>query len=209
MLAARFPQYRVVNLAQNGYGNLQALVQLRALADKLGKDDRFIFVYGDYMRQRNVAAPSWLRMLNSVTSNFHADKRLFRHPYPKSSDRNLEIGYTEIFCAEGAEGCRRSAPEPSDAEMVSATLLIFDEIASIAGNARMVIAYIGGPDGDPVVGALGKKGLNVVDIRPVGSNNESDNSMPFDSHPGPLSQTYFFLKLSDGLRRHFGLKTGK
>lgn len=205
LLAARFPQYRVVNLAQNGYGNIQALLQLQALRPTLRGDDRFAFVYGDYLRPRNVAAPAWMKRLY-VTSAFYEDKRKFRHPFARvGDDRGIEIHHTEIFCADGVPGCRRNEKEPSDKDMVEATIRIFDEIVLIAGASRTVVAYINGPDDDAVVRDLDKKGLAVIDIRPSGTNHETDNSLPFDSHPGPLSQIHFFMKLSAGLEKRFGM----
>jgi hypothetical protein len=157
-----------------------------------------------------VAAPSWLRLLTLVGSNFHGDKRKFRHPYVRAIDGGAPtIDYAEIFCDAAAPGCRRAGSDPTDREMVAATIAVLDEITSIAGRARLVVAYIWGPDDDPVVRALHGKGITVVDIRSRPGFNESDSSLPFDAHPGPLSQMHFFLKLAAGLEAKLAAGSGR
>jgi lysophospholipase L1-like esterase len=201
LLAARFPNVKVVNLAQNGYGNVHGLLQLRALRPEMRPGDLFVFTYTTYSLPRNVAAPSWMGSINIVAESFRPDaRRRFRHPLARLTDHGIEVGYVELFCARSAPSCRRNDEEPSHGEMVEATNRIFDEIASIAGN-RAVVAFSLGGDDDPVIRHVKQSGVAVVDIRPSGSSHEWDDSLPYDPHPGPLAMYHYFLKLSTGLEK--------
>lgn len=62
-----------------------------------------------------------------------------------------------------------------------------------------MLAYLSGPDNDPVVGYAKQLGMPIVDIRLDSSSPEWDDFGPFDRHPGPIAQYNYFRKLSKGL----------
>ena len=55
------PPFHVVNLAQNGYGTLHALLQMQTHRERVRDAALVVLVYGSYIDERNVPAPSRLR----------------------------------------------------------------------------------------------------------------------------------------------------
>src|SRR5260370_37797359 len=65
------PALQVRNLGGNGDGNLQAVLQMRdAVRNRIPLPRIAVLVYNDFDLARNVASPSYLRMMNASGQSF-------------------------------------------------------------------------------------------------------------------------------------------
>jgi len=199
LLQAKFPNYNVLNFAQTGYGITHALIQYRAMADRVTPDDLVILPYADYYLARNYGAPSWIRTLsNGLENNLGGKKRLSKAVYPvarSTKDGDLAIEYIQISCELNDGYCER--PDPPQSEMIEATKASTRFLRKM--NPEVVLAYLNGADGDPVVKYAREIGLRVIDIRLDQGTPEWDDFGQFDAHPGPTAQYNYFRKLSKAL----------
>lgn len=198
LLQARYPHTHFLNYAQNGYGTIHALVQLRSLADQVDADDLIIVGYQSYLNRRNVASPSRLRAIDTARwSVQHAEQA--RHPYGVLEDGRLRIEFVGLSCAHNDGWCDQ--PDPPEEDMVAVTKAIFAEIRATT-DATLVVAYMEGEDDDPVVAFLREQNVPVIDARPQARIYQVDDFEPFDSHPGPLAQYHYYRKIAQFLEEH-------
>jgi hypothetical protein len=199
LLQARFPNYNVLNLAQTGYGITHAVIQYRTMADHITPNDLVVLPYADYYLVRNYGAPSWMRTLYTGLENTVTGKeRLSKAAYPvarSTKDGGLAIEYIPMSCELNEAYCKR--PDPAQSEMIEATKAIIHFFRDI--RAKVVLAYLSGADGDPVVKYAREIGLHVIDIRLDKQTPEWDDSGQFDSHAGPRAHYNWFKKLSQAV----------
>jgi hypothetical protein len=199
LLQARFPNYSVVNVAQTGYGTTHAVIQYRAMADRITPDDLVIVPYADYHLPRNYGAPRWIRTLSrGLENNLSGKERLSKAAYPvarSTKNGSLAIEYVQMSCELNGGYCER--PDPAQSDMIEATKAAIHSICDM--NPKVVLAYLGGADGDPVVNYAREIGLRVIDIRLDIRTPEWDDFAQFDTHPGPAAQYSYFRKLSKAL----------
>jgi hypothetical protein len=200
LLQQSLPDYSVMNFAQNGYGNVQGLIQLRRLRSTLEPDDIVLLIYGNYFNIRNVAAPSRLRQFQGDSDAYRYSDAL-THPQAVLNQGKLEIRYLPLLCSVSNGYCDQ--PDPSQEQMYAVTTAIFDEIIESI-NARVIVGYTSGPDqGDPVIAFLKQRSIEVIDMRPSPVLYQQE-SLPFDGHPGPIGQYHYFRKVLDYLQRTGG-----
>ena len=196
LLQQRFPDYRVVNLAQDGYGITQAVLQYQQLRDSLTAGDLLILPYGEFYLQRDYGAPSWMRMLSQgLEQRLGAGDGMAAARYPvirPGGGGELRIDYLSISCARNGDYC--SKPDPDREVMVDATKSIIRYFA--AERRPLVLAFFEGRDDDSVIAYARELGLPIADIRLNRASPEWDDFGAFDGHPGPISQFNFFRKLA-------------
>ncbi|HEB86084.1 MAG TPA: SGNH/GDSL hydrolase family protein [Gammaproteobacteria bacterium] len=192
LLQARFPDFEVKNLATPGHGNVQSLLRLQERVGKVGPDDILIWGYGDYLNHRNTVSPSLVNV-------YDADmfEKLFpeglRLPLARLENGTLKIDMFRMSC-EGQEAwCE--AGDPSFEEQTKVTSALLEAFVGVT-QAVTVVAYVEGPDDDPVIARARQLGLIVADLRPDPMRNESDDFYPFDTHPGALTHFHYFRKLA-------------
>jgi hypothetical protein len=195
------PDRRIVNYAVSGYGNVQAYLQLnRDLPRATPGPEAIVVGYADYYNERNVAAST---RLEAFRGNADADRAAhwtpadlarFLHPRASRQDGHLVIDYVPLFPPDRER--QSQPPDPSLAEQYEVTCLILDSIAKLASaaGARLYLAYLQGPDEDPVVAAMQSR-YTIADLRPDPRRREWDDFRPLDSHPGPLAQSTYAWKL--------------
>jgi hypothetical protein len=194
LLQQKFPQYTVLNLAQNGYGITHAVVQFEQMKDTIKKDDIIILPYADYYLVRNYGPPSFMR--SAFPPCAICAGRNARWPVVRSKGGDeLEIDYLSMECSKNGQYCNQRDPDAS--VMTEATQKIIAFFARV--RAKVVLAYLSGPDNDPVVAYARQIGMPVVDIRLDVRSPEWDDFGRFDRHPGPIAQYNYFRKLSQGL----------
>lgn len=197
LLQARYPHVHFLNYAQNGYGTIHALVQVRALAGRIDADDLVIVGYQSYLNRRNVASPSRLRAIDTGRwSVQHAERA--RHPYGVLEDGGLRVEFVGLSCANNDGWCDQ--PDPPDEDMVAVTKAIFAAIRAET-EATLVVAFMEGEDDDPVVAFLREQNVPVADARPRAGIYQIDDFAPFDSHPGPLAQYHYHRKIAQFLEQ--------
>lgn len=198
LLQARYPHTRFINNAQNGYGTIHALVQLRSLAGRIDADDLIIVGYQSYLNRRNVASPSRLRAIDTARWSVHDAERA-RHPYGVLEDGRLRIEFVGLSCANNYGWCDQ--PDPPEDEMAAVTKAIFAEIRALT-DATLIVAYMEGDDDDPVIAFLREQNVPVADARPNARVYQVDDFEPFDSHPGPLAQYHYHRKIAQFLEEN-------
>jgi hypothetical protein len=195
-LQSFLPNFRLVNYAHDGYGNVHAYLQLsRELKTNHNRPSIIVIVYGDYFNVRNIAAPSRLkeyRYKNDVFSEI--DTSAFLHPRASVKDGKLEIEYVPLFPKFKNESHDK---DPAVEYQHGVTEKILSEIYDMGkmNGASMILAFIRGSDSDEVISFARKYGYIISDIRPKDGRNEWDDFNPFDSHPGPLAQDNYAIKL--------------
>jgi hypothetical protein len=193
LLQQKFPQYKVLNLAQNGYGMMQAVVQFGRMKDSIKKEDIIILPYGDFDLVRNYGAPSFMRSAFPPCSICAG--RTAHWPVARSKGGELAIDYLNMDCSKNGQYCKQDDPSP--AVIVEATQKIIAFFSKV--SAKVVLAYMSGPDGDPVVAYARQLGMPIIDMRLDARSPEWDDLGRFDRHPGPIAQYNYFRKLSQGL----------
>jgi hypothetical protein len=191
LLQQRLPDYSVLNFAQNGYGNVHALIQLRRLRETVKPSDIVLIIYGDYFNVRNVAAPSRLREFRNTQDTYRYSKNL-THPKAALNQGRLAIEYVPLLCENLHGYCDQADPDQN--QMFEVTKAIFADIINLV-DARVIVGYINGPDQeDPVTSFLRQRDIDIIDLRPSSVFYERD-SLPFDRHPGPIAQYHYFNKI--------------
>ncbi|MGD2035597.1 MAG: hypothetical protein PVF73_11105, partial [Bacteroidales bacterium] len=193
---------RVINYAENGYGNLHQYLQLKKeISAEESIPGIIVIVYADYFNVRNVAAPSFLK-------GFWYDAELFkdRDPskflYPKASivENELQIDYINLFC-EFNKICNDADPGKNYQYKVTKHILSkIYEIGNQSGS-KMILAYLSGNDNDEILNYSKTMGYIISDMRPEKNKNEWDGFSPYDDyHPGPLAQNHYALKLYETIK---------
>jgi hypothetical protein len=192
------PHFRIVNYADNGYGNVHAYLQIKREIKKNTLPKIIVIVYGNYFNKRNVAAPSRLKQykynpLGWKTENLSA----YLHPRASINNGELKIDYVPLFWNNNMS----NEKDPSEEYQHEVTKKILSEIYSIGkkNGVKMMLAFINGNDSDEVISFSRKIGYSICDIRPKIKSNEMDTFPPFDGHPGPLGQNHYAIKLYKGI----------
>jgi hypothetical protein len=201
MLQELLPAFHVVNLAQNGYGTLHALLQMQTHRERVRKAALVVLVYGSYFDERNVPTPSRLRAYRESYRHTHeGDFRAFTHPSATVTDAGqLIIGHVRLWCDSSNAACR--GPNPPKAEQQRLTIKLLERIRALRPSP-IILAYIHGPDDSPVLAAAQGLGYIIADLRPRPGYYEWDTFGRIDPyHPGPLAESKFASKLAAVVRR--------
>jgi hypothetical protein len=196
LLQQKFRSYKVVNLAQVGYGIVQAMIQYQGIGNKVSAKDVIILPYAEYYLERNYGTPRWMRSMG-VEQALGRRTGFLEAGYPVvrlTPEGKLVVEHLK-YCEQDPAYCAR--PDPAQSDMVEATKAILDFFAQ--AKAKVVLTYIDGADDDPVVKYAEDCGLTVIDIRLKRNSPEWDNFVPFDTHPGPRAQYNYFTKLANAL----------
>jgi len=156
LLQAKFPQLQCLEPAQTGYGITHAVIQYKAMADLVTSEDLVVLPYADYYLARNYGGSQLIRTLsNGLENSIGGRARLSKATYPvarTAGEWSLLIEYIRMSC-ELNEYCERtgsSARRHDRGDEV--TLQFFSRV-----NAKVLLAYLNGPDDDPVVTTLASR----------------------------------------------------
>ena len=196
------PDFQVRNLGGNGYGNLQALLQMRdAVQNHVPLPRVAVLVYNDFDLARNVASPSYLRMMN-------ASGQPFERPHaavPVGSLDELEalrIGWIPLF--QSPAGDAADSPEPNRQYQIRVTEALLDSFYEICqrNSIAAVLAVQSQPSGDPIVEYARSAGYVIADIF-VDLDERAGwryRLQPVDGHPNRAAHREYAAKLLHTLR---------
>jgi hypothetical protein len=204
LMQSRLPDYEVVNLSLNSYSTIHALLQLRQLAPQVGPDDIVILEYHPATNAFNVAETQFLRnFLNGYELQLGdtAQLRAMKVPFGMiDAGGRFSVGRIRLSCAV-------EAPTP---ECVHATVSAdverqvteraFDEIIAL-NISHLVVAFLAGPDDDPVIVHLRSRGLTIADLRTVDGVPDETDVIPTDKHAGPFWHHQAYGLLLQALQR--------
>jgi len=192
LLQERLEKFRVYNFGVNGYGNVQALLQLKRRISNHSPPRICIFVFNPELHlSRNVAAPSRLAQFKTLHDMDFQHPRAF-------IDKNGELAI-ELVPLKPVDGS-----DPDIIYMQRTTMMIFKEIKRICDtyNVVTVLAFQTGPKGDPVIQFCKKIGFKIVDMY---VNLVAGYSMlPVDGHPNQKAHKLYAHKLWAGIRNIVG-----
>jgi hypothetical protein len=204
LMQSRLPDYEVVNLSLNSYSTVHALLQLQQVVPQVGPDDIVILEYHPVSNALNVASPSFLRSFLSGYELQLGDTeklRAMKAPFGMiDAAGGFSIGRIRLSCAVEAPTPECDHP-PLPPEMEQqVTERAFDEI--IALNIRhLLVAFLSGPDDDPVIVHLRSRGLNIADLRTVDGVPDETDVIPTDKHAGPFWHHQAYGLLLQALQR--------
>jgi hypothetical protein len=201
MLQELLPAFHVVNLAQNGYGTVHALLQMQTHRERVKDAALVVLVYGSYIDERNVPTPSRLRAYRKAYRRTHeGDFQAFTHPSATVTDAGqLVVSHVRLWCDSSNAACQ--GPNPPKAEQQHVTIKLLERIRALRPGP-IVLAYIEGPDDSPVLAAAHGLGYTIADIRPRPGHYEWDTFGSLDPyHPGPVAESKFAYKLAAVVRR--------
>lgn len=185
-------RFSVKLYAQGGYGHLQALANFHKYKNKVGKGDILIFGYAQWLLPRNLPSPSVVVSLAEGLKKY-ADGPGKPLMYPRAiiSGNRVRLEPLPLDCEMARDYCNRK--EPTLDELFDVTNKIFDEIIDDT-KARVLVLLMDGPE-DKVIEHLRKRGVTVVDGRQPRDFFARDTLEPYDAHPGPISNHYWFTQL--------------
>jgi hypothetical protein len=184
--------FAVRNYSSPGWGHTHALINFRRLKDKLTKDDVLIFGYAQYLLPRNPPHPSVIASMSQMMVNYReGPDRPLGYPMARVENGRILVRIAPLDCAKVEGYCSR--PDFTLDELEAFTIRLFDEIVD-STPAKVVILQMDGPD-DSVLKHLRSRGVTVVDGRPPADMFAKDTMNPYDAHPGPISNHYWFSQL--------------
>ena len=203
MVQAALPRMRVRNLAVNGFGTVQALLQLRdAVARRQPLPKVAVVVYDDFHLPRNVAAPSFVAMMRAAGSAFGRPEAAV----PAASldaDGNIALGWVPFF-----RPLAKGMAEPDRDYEVRVTNAILDEIHGICSDHGIVpvFAIQSRPDGDPVLARAQRAGFTTANlwIDLDANGGRQYRLLPIDSHPNRIAHAVWAERLIRTLRALVG-----
>lgn len=192
------PDLRVRNFAGVGFGNVQALLQLRQrLEERREPPPKLaVFSYAAFHPERNVASPAVLRRWGDAPG--------FRHPRAAlDADGRLTVELVEFTDVD--------RPEPTLDESRRVTMAIFDELLALCRRhgitpvlaVQSLVTNVPGHDtltlhDEPVVTHCRDAGFHVVD-QVVPETRKEWNNLPWDGHPNDRAHAEYARKLLDAL----------
>jgi hypothetical protein len=191
LVQERLPAYQVVNLSLTSYSTVQTLLQLMQMDPKVGQDDLVVIEYHQLSNQLNVQS---LDVLESLEKGFEmslgdtAHMRAMRLPYGAVDEHGaLSIHRIALNCADepGRPDCAR--PKFELAAAMRVTMAAFDAITSLHPG-HMVIAFVSGPDDDPVIAHARALGATIADLRSSADMQFEQDVVATDGHMGPFRQ---------------------
>ncbi len=204
LLQTRLPDYRVLNLTLTSYSTLQALLQLRRLSPPLGPDDVLVLEYQPITNAFNVADARLLAPLKygfEMQLGNSARMRTMNIPYGAVDARGaFSIRRIDLSCVDDPNraDCVRPAVDETAARRV--TEGAFDEILALHPG-RVVVAFLKGPDDDPVISHLRDRGVTVADLRSRDGYPDFADVIRTNSHLGPFWHHQIYVLLLDALVR--------
>lgn len=209
VLQEKLPAYEVRNFGVDGYGNLQALIQLQeALASKRKPPRVAVVTYASFHDQRNTFLRSWRKIsvpYNKLVSPFQPYARL-------GANQQLQFFVGPVEYAEFPL-MRRSAFahfietrynlwEDSFYQSNRVSRAVIRELAELCrrNNITLVVAGIyNDATTQDVLRYCESEGWLATDIS-VDLRATENMNLPYDSHPSPLANQRYAQKLETFLR---------
>jgi hypothetical protein len=186
LIQKKFKHYYIRNFGVNGYGNTQALIQLKELLKGGEKPALAIFAYNNFYLQRNAAT--------SEISEYDAEG-VANPRYPRAAISDTGAFTIKLFPLKQLKNFN-----PGTLYMERVTARIFKAIKKLCDlhGIRPLLAVQYADDDDQILPYCRSIGFEIADIR-VGLN-QTNLVYPFDPHPGPSVQRQYAQKLAKYLQ---------
>ncbi len=203
LLQSRLPNDEVLNLSLTSYSTVQAAIWLARSNPKIGAEDSVILTYHPVTNYFNVAKPSVLTSLligyELQLGDLTAMKGI-QVPYGAiDANGNFEVRRVGLSCATSPASPACVRADVGLEESVRVTERAFDEVLALHPG-HVVVAFVSGPDDDPVIRYLREKGVAIADLRRAEDAPDAEDIVPTDRHAGPFFQYGLFQRLLAVLR---------
>src|SRR5690606_27103264 len=153
-------------------------------------------LFRSYFNERNVAAHRRLRSFRIQTNaagwRVH-DPSQFTHPRARLAGDQIIVDYVPLLTEDPRAKAKEKSGDPTRRDQYAVTCRLMREIHALGTRhgARMILAWLQGDDGDPVVADGASAGYAIADLRADFDKREWDDFQPFDPHPGPRAQSIY------------------
>lgn len=186
VMQQKIKSYKIHNYSIPAYGNIHYLLQLKQLLKTEAKPKAAVFMYNFFHPQRNVAAPSRLRNINTLGKDLY-------HPAGYLENEELKIKTIPISDNQGKD--------PSRKYMLEVTKKIFIELLNIC-KANDIIPIVCLQDTEPddsMAAFLINKGFTVFDLN-IDLSKPGMRNYPLDAHPSFRAHKKYADKLIKNLQ---------
>jgi len=204
LLQTMFPKFDVVNLSLTSYSTVHAALQLERTQPAVSADDVVVLTYHPITNDFNVASAAMLYYLTAGFEQQLGDHGLVRDmsvPFAALDGGNaVVIGHYKVACPQNDSArpeCLRKVVAPDDA--IKITTRVFDQLMA-AHPAHFLVAYLSGPDSDPVIAHLKARGVAIADLRLASSEPDANDEVSIDGHAGPFWHHALAERLAAALR---------
>ncbi len=176
--------------AAGGWSLSNALANIIKLKEDIDTNDIVILGYGDYYKERHVAAPRRMRQYRSSRQILPSGLGHLKISIDDSDEIVSEI--IPLFCQDLGNYCKQH--NPSEEYMNKVTKNLINEIATHI-DARIILLHFKGDLNDPALVDLDSK-IEVIPATVETFKYEiRDDVMGFDMHPGPYWHHAIFLRV--------------
>jgi hypothetical protein len=204
LVQAHLPAYQVVNLSLTSYSTVQALLQLRQMEPKIGPGDLVAIEYQPLSNELNVQATGVLQSLEKgfeMSLGDAARMRAMRLPYGAVDEHGaFSIHRISLSCADDVARPDCARPKYELAAAMQVTMAAFDAIAALHPG-HLAIAFVSGPDDDPVIAHLRTLGASIADLRSRGDMRIEQDLVSTDGHMGPFRQHELASRFLEALQQ--------
>lgn len=186
-------KYSVRNKSAAGWGHTQSIINFRRIAPTLSKDDIIVFAYAQYLLPRNAPQPTVVASLATGLAHYAegADRPLGL-PMPVWRNGELDFDTIPLDCDLAHGYCDKKDLTLEELEVL--TINLFNDVLTKT-DAHIVVLRLDGPD-DSVLKFLAENDVAIVDGRQQRTDMFTKDTMqPYDAHPGPISNHYWFRQL--------------
>ena len=204
LVQTRFPRVDVVNLSLTSYSTVQAKLQLDRTTPAVKADDVVVLTYHPITNDFNVASAAMLYYLGAGFERQLGDASLLRDmtvPFAEVGAGNtLIVHHYPVSCALRKSTLGECAHPPLDPGVaMQVTMRTFDALMA-AHPAHFVVAFLSGPDADPVVEHLRNAGVTIADLRTDPADADANDEVTSDGHAGPFWHYNSAERLTEALR---------
>jgi hypothetical protein len=196
--------------AVNGYGLTQSFIKFHQLVGQIKSGDIIILGYEDYIGERNVVAPTWLRETRDWFKSHDLPEDSYMLPKAAlDAQGKIRISYVQRRCDENGGYCDRE--DPTEDEMNRITAALINEIAKTS-SAPVYLLHLWGSKNTPFLGLLSDSVHRISALPEDFDYVSMDSVMGFDpQHPGPYWHYAISRKLIETFTlpiRHSGYRRG-
>jgi hypothetical protein len=203
LLQTRFPSVDVVNLSLTSYSTIHAMYQLDAAQPAVAPDDIVMLTYHPITNGFNVVSAEMLFYLDGGFEQKLGDSVLqhdMMMPAGSVVSDELKISPYPAACGRSSTGPGCARHTPTKEESMEVSVRVFDAIQT-AHPAHYIVAWLSGPDTDPVIAHLRSRGMIIADLRTVPSDPDSSDEVAIDGHAGPFWHHMQAERLASVLRQ--------
>lgn len=186
-------KYKVRSFANGSWGTLQALRLINLYQNEIKKDDIVMINFADWIMVRNLPSPT---VINSILENKKNRPELYQICVPMF-DEIYEKRLTKILELDKEAEIYAKLKDPSYAELSRITKILLSDIQKII-KQKLAILLV--DDTSDEMYEYIKNNFHLIDARPSKNIWQKDTVLPYDAHPGPISNNFWAHKVNEFIK---------